>query len=155
MKRIVLLVFLVLLTICGCGDGGSVVSASSNEPKPKLHVVVEGENKFLADDNGKLLYTLRYPYVYIDVDRKVFVISSSGFYAPGTTYYGATFDGYTASCSNLFSDAGFQTLEFGPTAGEFAIPSSCSICSFRAFVIDGEGTIFKTDTYSIFFTRKE
>jgi len=152
--KIVLLMFLVL-SMNSCGNGENIVNASSGEPNPKLHIVVENGDKFLADDNGTLLYSLGHPYVYVDVDRKVFVISSSGFYAPGTTYYGSRFDGYTASCSNQFSDAGFKTLEFGPAAGEFAIPSSCSVCWFQAFVVDGEGTLFKTDTYSIFFTRSD
>ena len=158
MKKMHVLLFasLVLALFCGCGDGGA--RASSSEPKPRLHVVEEGCDKFLADNNGVLLYSLQPPLVTIDVGHKIFVISPSGSYAPGTTYYGSSYDGFTVSCS--YSQRGRPdasiTFDFGPDAGEIEIPKvPYSGCSFQALVVDGEGTTFKTDIYSIFFTRGE
>jgi hypothetical protein len=159
MGKIVLLITTVLLTgvLYGCGGGGSsgVANAGTSVPKPKLHLVESGGQKFLANDGGVLLYSLQPPNVTIDVDRKVFVIGSTVYYAPGTTYYSSTYDGFTVSCGG-HPRAAVQalTLNFGPNAGEFDIPKSpYSNCTIQAFAIDGEGTTFKTDSYVTFFSR--
>lgn len=156
MKQIVLLMSLVLVIICGCVGSGNMIKASSNESKPKLHMVIEDGNKFLANKNGTLLYSLESPYVTIDVDRKVFIINPHVFYSPGTTYYFSSYDKFTASCGG-HPQAGSKgvTLDFGPGGGEFPIPQSPDyiVCSFQAFIIDGEGTTFETDSYVTFFSR--
>lgn len=158
MKKIVLLISAVLLTgfLYGCGGSSSgVANAGTSVPKPKLHVVESGGRKFLADDGGVWRYSLQPPNVTTDIDRKVFVISPNVYYAPGTTYYGSTYDGFTVLCGG-HPRAGVQgmILDFGSAAGEFDIPKlPYSNCAIQAFVIDGEGTIFETDSYITLFSR--
>lgn len=153
MKKLFLTGFALLLALSyGCGSGGA--GASSNEPKPVLHEVEESGYRYLADENGIILYSLEAPYITVDMDRKVFVVNSHVYYAPGTTYYNSFYDGFNIECGG-HPRAGVEEfkVDFGSEGGELIVPKSpYENCSFNAFVVDREGTVFKTDINTIYFT---
>lgn len=161
----VMLLAILAIAFCvsGCSDNnnGNVTDASESklESSPSspssLHVFESGGYKYLADSSGKVLYSLQPPYVTIDIDRKVFVVHPTVYYAPGTSYYGATYDGFTVVyAGHPRSGVEGKTINFGPAGGEFDIPKSpYDNCYIQAFVIDSKGTKFKTDRCLLFFRR--
>ncbi len=165
MKKLVVILGLSLAVLAwSCGseaDGQDTLVLAVKDPglnstavpKPKLHIVEQDEAKFLVDDTGELWYSLEAPYITIDVSRKVLVVNPYVYYAPGTTYYGRFYDGFNITCG-CHPRAGCNPLkiDFGPEGGQLPIPASpLTVCQFDAFVIDGEGTLFETDSYLAYF----
>jgi hypothetical protein len=136
-------------------ENGDRRSGTVPAGKPVLHVVEKDGFSYLADDNETLLWPLSPPQIWMDLDRMRFNVSSKVADAMGTTMWGAIYDEVHMGCGGGYHQGvGYFKMTFGPDNGKVEIPKSpYSNCSFYAVVVDGNGTIFKTEATTVYFSR--